>query len=117
MYNQIMKILSEVISPADLAKSNVVFDGPMVKAVVDVESGLLAIDAELHADLEKFLLENGSNQNSLWGINLWYEDKGDDFVEFESMINVRPRLGNHSRGVDDPATCTKILEVVNKWIH
>ncbi len=112
-----MKILSEVVSPADLAKCNVVFDGPMVKGVVDVEAGLLAIDAELHADLEQMLLEQGSNQDALWGVNLWYEDEGADFLEFESMINVRPRLGNPSRGVEDPATRTKITEIVGKWIH
>ena len=55
--------------------------GDMVKAVVDVDRQLLAIDADLHADLESLLLESGSAQNSLWGINL-YPDEAEDFVEF-----------------------------------
>ncbi len=59
-------------------------------------------------------LESGSAQNSLWGINL-YPDEAEDFVEFDSLINIRPMSGNRSRGVDDPETREKILEVVSKW--
>ncbi len=112
-----MKILSEVIRKEDLADSEEIYDGPMVKGVVDIERELLAVDADLHADLEKLLLENGSNQDELWGINLWYELPGDDFVEFDSMINVRPRQGNRTRGVEDEALQKKIREVVTKWIR
>lgn len=111
-----MKILAEEIQRGDLAQSEVVFDGPMVKGVVDIERGLLAIDADLHADLEKLLLENGVNQDAVWGINLWYEEPGEDLVEFDSMINVRPRQGNRSRDVEDEATREKIVAVVKKWI-
>ena len=62
----------------------------MVKAVVDIELELVAIDAELHSDLEALLLEQGSAQNNLWGINYYPELNNDDFVEFDSMINIRP---------------------------
>lgn len=112
-----MKVLESEIRKEELAKSENVFDGPMVKGVVDVEKQLLAIDAGLHADLEKMLLENGSNQDMLWGINLWYEDEGEDFVEFDSMINVRPRQGNRTRDVENEATRAQIREVVRKWIQ
>ncbi len=108
--------MEEVIQKGDLARSEVVFDGPMVKGVVDVERGLLAVDADLHADLEKLLLENGSNQEDLWGINLWFEDEGEDLIEFDSMINVRPRQGNRSRDVENPEVQAKIVEVVEKWV-
>ncbi len=111
-----MKTVEEVINKGDLAKSEVVFDGPMVKGVVDIRKGLLAIDADLHADLERMLLEDGSAQEDLWGINLWFEDDGEDFVEFDSMINVRPRQGNRSRDVENLAVRAKIVEVVEKWI-
>lgn len=111
-----MKTVEEVVNKGDLAKSEVVFDGPMVKGVVDIRKGLLAIDADLHADLERMLLEDGSAQEDLWGINLWFEDDGEDFVEFDSMINVRPRQGNRSRDVENLAVRAKIVEVVEKWI-
>ena len=90
--------------------------GNLVKAVVDVERGVMAVDAELHADEEAFLLEQGSQQMNLWGINLYPELFGDDFVEFDSMINLRPGQGNRSRGVDDAATREKILYVVRNLV-
>lgn len=76
----------------------------MVKGVVDVEKGLLALEADMYADLEKVLLEQGSKQEDLWGINLYPDLFGeDDFLEFDSMINIRPGQGNRSRGVEDSA--------------
>ncbi|MBO7720247.1 hypothetical protein IJU22_01430 [Candidatus Saccharibacteria bacterium] len=112
-----MKILDNSIKKNDLLKnSEVVFDECMVKGVVDVDKGLLAIDAQLHADLEQLFLENGSLQDSLWGINLYPEDEGEDFIEFDSMINIRPRQNNRTRGVENPETRQKITEVVQRWI-
>lgn len=90
--------------------------GDMVKAVVDVERELIAVDAELHSDLEVLLLEDGSSQNDLWGINFYPALPGDDFLEFDSMINMRPSQGNMSRGVDDEVTRKKIVAIVNRWV-
>lgn len=112
-----MKILRTPITKADLSASEQVFDGAMVKGAVDVKRKLIAIDAELHADLEQLLLDDGSRQDDVWGINLWFEDADDDFVEFDSMINIRPRQGNRSRDVENPATRQKIIEIVNQWIR
>ena len=78
--------------------------GDLVKAVVDVERGIMAIGGELHADEEAVLLDDGGRQEDLWGINLYPDSVGQrDFVEFDSMINVRPRLLNNSRSVEDGA--------------
>lgn len=90
--------------------------GNMVKAVVDVEQQLLAVDAELHADLEALLLEKGSQQKNLWGINFYPDLEGEDFVEFDSMINMRPSQGNPSRGVDREEIRKQILSIVQKSI-
>jgi hypothetical protein len=78
----------------------------------------IAVDAELHADEEAFLLGSGSKQENLWGINI-YPDLGKtdpDFIEFDSMINLRPSQGNRSRGIDDPGIRQKIIAVVKEWI-
>ena len=88
------------------------FFGDMVKAVVDTERGMLAVDAELHADLEKLLLEDGSVQQNLWGINLYPELNEEDFIEFDSMINIRPYQDNPSRDVLNPVIREKIRQVV-----
>lgn len=88
-----------------------------MKGVADVTRRILAIDAELHADLEQMLLREGSKQTDLWGINLWCDaDDYDDLVEFDSMINIRPRQSNRSRYVEDSEVRTQILEVVKKWV-
>ncbi len=88
--------------------------GDLVKAVVDVDRELLAVDAELHADLEAALLQDGAEQRSLWGINLYPEAQADQFIEFDSMINMRPSQANRSRGVEDVAIRRKIVAVVEK---
>lgn len=90
--------------------------GDMVKAVVDVERGVMAIGGELHADEEAALLEDGSAQSSLWGINLYPAEQGDAFVEFDSMINVRPSVGNRSRGIEDPELRDRIRRVVDALV-
>jgi hypothetical protein len=91
--------------------------GDMVKAVVDVERELIALDAELHADLEALLLDDGSLQKDLWGINLYPGLPAADFLEFDSMINIRPSQGNTSRGVDDEEIRLKLISVVNTWVE
>ena len=88
--------------------------GDMVKAVVDVERRVMAVDAELHADEEAALLESGSRQADLWGINLYPDMRGEDFVEFDSMLNLRPARGNRSRGVEDRALRERIIAVVDE---
>ncbi|MHB9150570.1 MAG: DUF5674 family protein [Thermoleophilia bacterium] len=107
-----MRIVDTSISLSELERMALSGFGDLVKAVVDVERGIMAVDAELHADQEAALLEDGSEQTDLWGINLYPELSGPDFVEFDSMINIRPSQGNRSRGVDDPATREKIRTIV-----
>ena len=90
--------------------------GNLVKAVVDVDKELVAVDAELHSDLEALLIKDGSKQKNLWGINLYPEIQGEDFIEFDSMINIRPSQGNMIRGVRDESIRQKIAKIVDKWI-
>jgi len=92
--------------------------GDLAKAVVDIEHGSMAVGCELHVDAEQLLLEKGSRQQNLWGINL-YPDAFEDperFVEFDSMINLHPGQGNRSRGVEDPNIREKILEIVRQKV-
>lgn len=91
--------------------------GNLVKAVVDVEKGIMAVDGELHADEEALLLENGSAQKNLWGINIYPDLTGDDFIEFDSMINLRPSQGNRSRSVEDKEIQKEIIKIVNSLIQ
>lgn len=91
--------------------------GDMVKGVVDLGRGVLLLDADLHADQEAELLAEGAAQADLWGINLYPEISGEDWLEFDSMINLRPSFGNRSRGVDDSATRVAIAELVGRLVR
>lgn len=112
----LMKILDKPIAMDELRNLAAERYGDLIKAVADVERGLLAIDAELHSDLEALLLNGGAAQAGLWGINLYPDIEGEDFLEFDSMINIRPSQGNKTRGVDDEATQRKIFALVEKWV-
>ncbi len=90
--------------------------GEMIKAAVDVEREFMALGGELHADEEALLLEDGSDQRNVWGINIYPGKPEPDRVEFDSMINVRPSQNNRSRGVDDAAIRERILRVVRKLV-
>lgn len=90
--------------------------GEWIKGVVDLGRGIMAIGGELHADMEAVLLGQGSVQEDVWGINLYPNQQDDEWIEFNSMINVRPSQGNRSRGVENPQIQEKIREVVNKWV-
>jgi len=105
------------ISKEELKKMAKNMFGDLVKAVVDVKKEIVVVDAELHADQERELLETGSKQEYLWGINLYPDEKDQSFIEFDSMINLRPSYGNRSRGVDDKNIQKRIIEIVNNLVE
>ena len=107
---------SDPISMEDLRRLAAGRFGDMVKAVVDLKRDLMLLDADMHADQEAELLSEGSAQRDLWGINLYPEMPDADWLEFDSMINLRPSFGNRSRGVDDPATRAAITELVRRLV-
>ncbi|MDI6752147.1 MAG: DUF5674 family protein [bacterium] len=111
-----MRIVKERIGLKELKEMAANGFGNFVKAVVDIEKGIMALNAELHSDEEALLLEQGSKQNNLWGINL-YPELTEGFIEFDSMINLRPFQGNRSRGIDDPQIKQKIEAIVDKLVE
>jgi hypothetical protein len=111
-----MQIIRQTLSIQGLSAMAADTFGNLVKAVVDVDREILAVDAELHSDLEALLLQDGSGQKSLWGINLYPEKQDDDFIEFDSLINIRPSVNNSSRGVENQETRKKICEIIKKNI-
>lgn len=113
-----MKLVQDKISNKELkVMSEKMFDG-LVKAVVDIKREIMVIDAEMHADQEEYLLQQGSEQKDLWGINFYPDDVGSkDWLEFDSMINLRPSQNNRSRSVESEEIRNKIIEVVEKLVE
>ncbi|MDQ2921400.1 MAG: DUF5674 family protein [Acidobacteriota bacterium] len=110
-------LLSEPISSQQLREAGEELYGDMVKAVIDIEKGVMAVGAELHADEEAFLIERNSRQENLWGINLYTNRAMPEMVEFDSMINIRPSQNNRSRGVEDPNLRERIIGIVRTLVQ
>ena len=110
-------LVSEPISTEKLREAGEELFGDMVKGVVDIEKEIMVVGAELHADEEAFLLERDSRQENLWGINLYTNRAMPEMVEFDSMINIRPRQNNRSRGVEDPNLRERIIGIVRTLVH
>ncbi len=111
-----MPILDKPLTKKQLLENFCHIYQSMTKGVVDLESGLIALEADMHADLEGKFLNQGSRQRDLWGFNLYPEKNGTEFVEYTSLINIRPAHGNASIEVRDPVLREQILSVIGKWI-
>lgn len=107
-----IEIVRSPVTRAHLASLAEQQFGDMVKGVVDVKRRVMALGGELHSDEEAALMEDGSAQANLWGINLYPAERGDAWIEFDSMINVRPSQGNRSRSIEDSALRDRIREIV-----
>ena len=112
-----IKIVREGTTRAELKAMATQQFGDMVKAVVDIEQGIMAIGGELHSDEEAVLLEHGAAQKNLWGINLYPERPPSEWIEFDSMINVRPSGGNRSRYVERAEIRDAVTVVVNRLVR
>lgn len=111
-----MRFIDTPIQRAELIETIGPQFGDMTKAVVDISKEVMVIGGDMHADEEALLLDRGSRQEDLRGINLYPSAEPAERVEFDSMINLRPHYGNRSRGVDDPVIREKILRIVGKLV-
>lgn len=112
-----MKIIRSRINLSELWKNRITKTTDLFKIVVDIKRNIIAVDAEMHADLEEMLLEDGSNQEDLWGANLFPERDGDQFIEYTSFINIRPAQGNRNMEVQDGKIKNTICKIVNQLIE
>ncbi len=108
-----IRIVTDKISKSDLIRIAEGQYGDMVKAVVDIHQKIMAVGGELHSDAESTLIQQGSQPENLWGINLYPEQNtSSEFIEFDSLINIRPRQGNRSRLILDLVLQKQIVEIV-----
>ena len=111
-----IEIVRSPIDQNDLRRHAELFDGEIVKVVVDLTRMILAIGGEYHADEEAVLLDDGSKQSDLWGANVLFGQNNQDRIEYDSMINIRPRIGNRSRLIQDLAIRTRVKEIIDQLI-
>ena len=112
-----MLFVKEEISLDELKKKSEKMYENLVKAVVDISREVMVVDAEFHSDEEELLLEDGSKQENIWGINLYPNNiENEKWIEFDSMINIRPYANNRSRHVEDSKIRDRITAIVNKLV-
>jgi hypothetical protein len=117
LFYRVMRIVTENIKLSELKEMTDAMLGNLVKAVVDIKKEIMVVDAELHSDEEALLIKEGSGQQDIWGVNIYPDLPADQRIEFDSMINLRPRLGNRTRGIEDPEMRNKIKLIVNRLIE
>ncbi|MEK7660178.1 MAG: DUF5674 family protein [Patescibacteria group bacterium] len=111
-----IRILRDAISISEIQALARERFGDMVKMVVDIDTGTIAVGGDMHADEEAALLEQGAAQDNLWGCNYYPDRPFDERIEFDSLINIRPSQGNRSRTVEDQKIRQKIREIISEKI-
>ena len=113
-----IKVVKEPIKKSELLEVAGEEFGDFIKAVVDIKKEVMAIGGELHSDGETTLMEReGSTRENTWGINIYPKKSGDEMIEFDSMINIKPHLDNRSRDVESAEIKEKIRKVVEKLVE
>jgi hypothetical protein len=111
-----IKIIKEKIGFDELKKIAGQGYGEMVKAVADVELGVMAIGGELHADESEILFSQGSKNENLWGFNIYLDRPKEDYLEYISLINIKPSV-NRSMDIQNSETKEKIMKIVSNLIE
>ena len=109
-----IRIVRDQISENDLRELAKEFYGHMVKGVVDLERGIIAFGGEFHADANTLLIDDGSQQPDVWGFNWYFDVPDDEKIEYTSLINIRPHLGNRKMEITDEVTRNKVRTIVLK---
>ena len=112
-----IQIIKDKISQAEIKELARQTFGDMVKAVVDIERNIMAAGGEMHADCEQILLDNGSKQEDLWGANIYPDSVGENFIEYQSLINIRPGAGNRSMEIEDENIRNQVKCVIYSLIE
>lgn len=120
MFNYVMetRIIKNKISRVELKALAHAQYGDIIKAVVDIEQRIIGVGGELHIDIQSLLIEKENSQGQdTWGINLYLDKIGENFIEFDSMINLKPLSGNKTRNVENQEIKNKIREIVDKLVE
>ena len=112
-----IRVITKPLAREELAEIAREGFGDVVKAVVDIEREIMAVGGELHADEETPLMEkHAAKRSNTWGINIYPKKPDEEWIEFDSMINIKPVLGNRSRDIEDATVKEKIRRIVGNLI-
>lgn len=88
----------------------------MVKGVVDIEQGVIALGGEYHMDANVVLMTHGSAQDKVWGFNIYPDQHDASWIEFTSLINIRPAVGNRGMFVESEEIQKAMRAIIERLI-
>jgi hypothetical protein len=109
-------IVKDTIGLEELRKIGAEFYENMVKGVVDVEEGIVAFGGEFHIDANAELVRAGAKQPNVWGFNVYFDRQRESWIEYISLINIRPAQGNTDMEVKDEDLRKKMKAIIEKKI-
>ena len=112
-----IKIVRDKITKSELEELAKEFYVEMVKGVADIERDIIALGGEWHIDANSILIEDGSKQNNLWGFNIYLNKPKESRLEYNSLINIRPKQGNRNMEIENEEIKNKIFDIVNKLVE
>ena len=114
--NKRIIILKEKLSIEKVKELADFWYGTIIKGAVDIEGGRVALGGDYHIEDSELLTNTGSKFEDIWGFNIRFEEKPDGILEFDSMVNIKPNLGNRSRNINDPKIIKKGIDIIYKFI-
>lgn len=108
-----IRIIRDKISREELKELAKEFYVEMVKGVADIERGIIALGGEWHIDANEVLMQDGSEQQNLWGFNVYLDKR----IEYHSLINIRPLQNNRTLEVQDENIRKKMFDIINTSIE
>ena len=112
----LIKIIDQKITENELREIAKDFYTDMIKGVVDIERGILAMGGEYHIDASTVLIENESRQQDIWGFNWYFDRAGDERIEYVSLINIRPAQGNMAMEVQDASLRDTMKTIILEYL-
>lgn len=91
--------------------------GTMIKGTVDIIENKVALGGDYHMETCELLVEDGSKHTNIWGFNIRFEENQAGILEFDSLVNIKPALGNKSRSVESPEVIEKATKIIHSWIQ
>jgi hypothetical protein len=111
-----IQIVTTKVSLSELRNIAKVFHKSMIKGVVDIENEIIAFGGEYHMDANNVLIDNGSSQANLWGFNIIFEQPRELWIEYTSLINIRPQAKNFDMEVQDESVREKMRRIINSKV-
>jgi hypothetical protein len=112
-----IRIIRDKISKPEMEELAKEFYVEMVKGVADIERDIIALGGEWHMDANQVLVDDGSIQEDLWGFNIYLNKPKEKMLEYNSLINIRPKQGNREMEIESEEIRNKIFEIVNNLVE